>query len=85
MVVLLHIFIALASIIAASIAYLSPSKAKLNFSYGLIALTFITGTYLVIMKPAHMVQTCFTGLVYLGVVSVAIIAAHRKLVKSQTL
>lgn len=58
-----------------------PSKGKLNFSYLLIAMTFLSGTYLVFIKPAHMVQSCMMGLAYLGAVSIGIAFAQRKLAK----
>jgi hypothetical protein len=59
-----------------------PSKSKLNMSYFLIAMTFLSGSYLVFMKPAHMVQSCMMGLSYLGAISIGIAFARRKLAKA---
>lgn len=74
-----HIFVALSSLVYATYLYFSPSLSKLRVSYTLVGLTLISGTYLVMSKPAHLLQACLTGLVYLGVVSVAIALARHKL------
>ena len=79
MALIIHILIALGSIAVATAAYFYPSQSKLSLSYGLVAATLASGSYLVLANPAHMVQACTTGLIYLGAVSVAIISAHRKL------
>lgn len=81
MLLLTHIVIALSSVIFTTLLYFSPSKAKLNFSYVLIGLTFISGTILTISKPAHMIQACTVGLLYLGAVSITTIAARNKMSK----
>jgi hypothetical protein len=77
--IILHIAIALASIIFTSIAYFNSSRASLRTAYGFIAGTLLSGTYLVATAPSHLVSACLTGLVYLGIVSIGIVAAHRKL------
>ena len=79
MIVLLHVLIALSSMAYTGYVYLSPSKAKLNASYGLVAATIGSGTYLVWTTHAPMLEACVTGLVYLGIVLVGIAAAHHKL------
>ena len=79
MILILHIFIAISSIVYTTFLSFAPSKTKLRISYTLVALTFASGTYLVLLKPAHMVQTCFTGLVYLAIVLAGIIVARHRL------
>jgi hypothetical protein len=79
MIILLHVLIALASMAFTTYLYVSPSKNKLYVAYGLVGLTLASGTYLIVSAPAHMVQSCVMGLVYLAVVSVGIIAARKKL------
>lgn len=81
MIVLLHVLIALSSIVAVSIAYALPSKSKLRVSYVTIAATLISGTYLVVIAPSHMVQACTAGLTYTGVVLVGIMATRVKLAR----
>jgi hypothetical protein len=80
---LLHILIALSSIVASGLAYARPSKQRLNTSYGLVAATLATGTYLVVAQPAHLASACISGLAYLGVVGSAIVAARLKLAKQE--
>jgi len=79
MIVLLHILIAVTSVAYATWLYFSPSPAKLRVAYGLVATTVASGVYLVVAAPSHLAQACVTGLVYLGIVSAAILAARHKL------
>lgn len=79
MILILHIFVALTSIISSTVAYLSPTKTKLRTTYGLIALTLASGTYLVWSTHSPLVTSCITGLLYLGVVLSGVVAASRKL------
>lgn len=79
MILPIHIAIALASVIYTGFVYFSPSRAKLRGSYVLVALTVASGTWLVVANPAHMVQSCVSGLVYLGVVFFGIALAKSKL------
>jgi hypothetical protein len=85
MLVVLHVGIALASLIYAGYVYLSPSKAKIYGAYALVAATLTSGTALTIATHAALLSVCMTGLLYLGVVSAGIIAAHKKLAKEQIL
>lgn len=79
MAILLHVLIALTSLVYAGYVYFSPSKTKLYAAYGLVALTLISGTYLVVTMNTPLLQACSTGLLYLGVVLSGLLAAHRKL------
>lgn len=79
MIIALHVLIALSSIILTGITSFSPSKLKLTLSYVLVGMTIASGTYLIITMPAHMISTCFEGLLYIGVVTVGLIFAQRKL------
>ena len=76
---ILHIIIAVSSLLYAAYVMLSPSKTKIYFSYGLIAGTFLSGTILIFNNLSHMIQACVVGLCYLAGVSIATIFAHRKL------
>ncbi|MEK7185738.1 MAG: hypothetical protein AAB675_00025 [Patescibacteria group bacterium] len=79
MALILHIIIALTSIIYTSYVYIIPSKKKLQISYILAAATLTTGSFLLISKPSHLVQSCIMGLVYLGFVIFALASARHKL------
>lgn len=76
---ILHIAIALFSVGFSTYLYFSPSRVKLRVSYGLVAATVASGTYLVVVSQAAMLRTCMTGLLYVGVMTVVIAAARNKL------
>lgn len=76
---LFHIIVALTSVGFTSYLYFSPTQAKLNTSYGVVALTLGSGTYLVVSTRSHMLEACVMGLLYVAALSALIVAAHRKL------
>lgn len=78
---ILHILIALSSIVFTGFTFINPSKTKFKTSYTLVAVTLATGTYLVILAPSHMVSACFTGIVYLAFVTAGLVSAHKKFAK----
>lgn len=79
---ILHVIIACSSLIYTGYLFLRPSKSKLQISYGLLAATIATGSFLVITKPASMVPACEAGLIYLGVVLSGIFSARHRLAQS---
>jgi hypothetical protein len=81
MILLTHIVIAIGSVIYTGFMFLAPSKLKINISYMLLALTIGTGTYLIITKPAHMLQSCITGLSFVVFMLTGIAASRYKLAK----
>ncbi|HET7059702.1 MAG TPA: hypothetical protein VFH99_00050 [Candidatus Saccharimonadales bacterium] len=86
MIVLLHVLIALSSVAWTTHLYFSPTRRKFYAAYGFIGATLASGTYLVISTHSPLLSSCVTGLVYLGVVSSGVFAAHRKpLTKSNNL
>jgi hypothetical protein len=83
MVLILHIAVALLSMVASGLAYFKPSHKKLHTSYSLVAATLVSGTYLVISSHSPLLESCLTGLLYLGIVFSGIIAAHYKLASQE--
>ena len=79
MLLVAHIAIAVSSVIYTALVYFAPTQTKLNASYVLVGLTVASGTWLIIANPAHMVQSCISGLVYLGVEFFGIILARNRL------
>ena len=79
MIVLIHVIIALASILIASIVFFKPSIQRLAVSYGFIIATVGSGTYLLVTVPSHILQSCLSGLAYLTVITLITIAAHVRL------
>ncbi len=79
MAVLFHVIIALGSIAMASYAFFVPSNNTLRVSYGLVAATIISGTYLVVSTRSHMIEACTVGLLYTGAMLTTLVFARRKL------
>lgn len=85
MVILIHVVIACISVGYTTFLLFSPSKTKLIITYILFCMTVVSGTYLIITMPAHMMQTCLEGLGYMAFVIGGIIFAHAKIVHRQAL
>lgn len=79
MLLLSHIIIALAGMAIVAIAYIAPTKTRLTTSYIFAGMTFITGTILTVANPSHLASACITGLIYFGIVGVAIAATRARL------
>jgi hypothetical protein len=78
MLILLHVLIAIGSMILSGVALVWPSNARVKYSYGLVGLTLATGTYLVWHNHAHLIQSCLTGIVYLSLTTGALVFARRR-------
>lgn len=81
MPLIIHIIIALSSIIYTTHVYFQPSRQKLYGSYVLIAATLGSGAYLVISTHSSLLSSCVSGLVYLGIALSGTFFAYRKLAK----
>lgn len=79
MVILLHVAIALSSIVLAGYILIRPSQKGLNASYLMMAATLGSGFYLVANAPAHMIEACLMGVAYLAVVSMMTVASRTRL------
>lgn len=79
MLLITHILIALASVAYSTYMIFVPSYTKLRVSYGMIAATIGTGTYLVYTTRSPLLQSCLTGLAYISVVSVGVALTHYRL------
>jgi hypothetical protein len=85
MLLIIHVSIALSSIVVTGLAFFRPSRQKLVTSYGLVGLTLVSGTALVITTHSPLVSSCVTGLAYLTVEMFGIILTQRKLASEKTL
>lgn len=85
MLLLTHVLIALGSLAATGLAYLSPSQRKLRISYSLVGLTLVSGTVLVVASHSPLLSSCMTGLAYLAIVIFGIAASRHKLAADKTL
>lgn len=84
MTIIIHVLIALTSIILASIACLQPTVAKLRRSYVFIALTFISGFYLVWTTSTPIDRISLSGIAYLSVVTAITVLTHQRLKLAQS-
>lgn len=79
MILLLHISVALASLLTAGLTFVSPSRSRIRVSQGLVAATIVSGTYLVISMNVNLLHVCLMGVVYLAVIGFGLVVASRKL------
>ena len=79
MILLIHVLIALSSIVYTTYLFIFPVLSRFRVAYMLIGSTLITGTFLVISTHSNLLQACTTGLAYLGVVSFGIAVARKRL------
>jgi len=83
-IVLIHVIIALSSVVLASFTFFKPTIKRLYASYGFIVATVASGTFLILTTSGSILRSCITGLFYVTVVSIITIATHvrvRKLAK----
>lgn len=66
--IIIHIAIALLSIISASVALFGASRRALTTSYALMAFTVASGTYLAVASQSNILHVCMSGLAYLAVI-----------------
>lgn len=81
MILLAHIAVALISVIFATLLYFSPTDFKFKANYALLTATLMSGTYLVVDRGTHIMESCLMGLAYIGAVAFALISAKKKFVK----
>lgn len=79
MIVAVHIFSALTTLILAGRAYFKPQSRLISAALGLFGVTIVSGTYLVLTKPTHILSVCLSGLLYSGFVGISLYAAKRRL------
>lgn len=75
-ILIIHIAIALSSLIVASIVFFKPSIKRIGISYGFILGTVASGAALLIANPSNLLHTCLSGLFYLTIVTLITIATH---------
>ena len=74
-----HIIVACLSVIFTSILFFKPNLQKIYINYLLIGITIITGTILIFKYSSHLTEICFTGIIYLCLVTAGMVASHHKL------
>lgn len=83
MIILIHVLIALSSIVVTTLTAFFPSVARLRAGAVLIGATLITGTYLVFQLHTSLAHTCITGLAYLAVTLAGMTVGQYRLVTAK--
>lgn len=78
MIIILHVVIALTSMLVGAVLYTHPVRALFRAQYLLVAATIGSGSYLVISSGTHLLESCVMGLAYLAVVTYGLVLARRK-------
>ena len=84
MIILIHVLIAVASMIQVAVSYTNPTKSKITTSYILMASTLASGTYLVVSSQAGMLRACASGIAFLVATSVVVQLSKAKLAKQES-
>jgi hypothetical protein len=79
MMIFLHVLVAMTGLVVTGIACVSPSVLKLRLSYGFVALTMLSGAWLIVAGNAQMLHACISGLAYLAVALGGIVFARVRL------
>lgn len=83
MIVLFHVVIALASLLAVTFSLFRPSAKLIIINYISIAATIISGLVLVIIEPARMLHTCLAGLAYLALTITASVMVQVRITRTE--
>lgn len=83
-VLLIHILIALAGLAMSLVTAMLPSPTRLRLTAGLVGLTLLSGTYLVISQHAGLTAACLSGVAYLAVCLSGLIIGRLRLAAAQT-
>ncbi len=83
MIVLIHVFLAVSSLLYTSYLCIRPKSAKFYISYSGFVGTLVSGTYLVIHSHAQLLSACVSGLTYLALASFVTVLAHRAQLQDQ--
>ncbi len=81
MITLLHVILAVASLVLSTINVISPSRKLQTISYSLAGGTLASGVTLIFVNSASVLRTCITGLVFFAVITVMNELARKKLAK----
>lgn len=84
-ILILHITLAIASLILTGILIFRPSKNKINGTFALFLGTLATGTYMIFTMNVNILVTCLEGLAFMGVVLGGIAIAKRRMVKREVI
>lgn len=84
MIVLLHVLIAISSLVYTTYLLFAPARSKFKAAYTLVALTLLSGFGLIVITHSPILQTCISGLTFLAINSVGLAVAHYRLAAQES-
>jgi hypothetical protein len=81
MVLVIHILASLSSVALTGVNYIWPSKIRMKVDFGLVVVTLVTAIYLIWTNPKDLVSSCVSGITYLTIVLIGILATQRKIAR----
>jgi hypothetical protein len=83
MLLLVHISLALLSLVVSTSALKTPSLSKIRANFAIAVATLVSGAFLVFQSHASLASACSTGLLYLGFVTAMNVGAYFRLEESE--
>lgn len=79
MILIVHIILAVTSIVQVTHAVFFPTKYKLQIGYLLTLCTVISGFLMGITSPMSIGQVCVRGVIYLGLTITMLVLARKRM------
>jgi hypothetical protein len=79
MILVIHITVAIISVLSSLLTLLSPTQSKLRTTQLLTVATLASGLVMVIAHPTSLGQSCISGILYLGFISLVLTMSSNKL------
>ena len=79
MLLLSHIIVALAGLGLGTYSYFKPSKAGLYATYMFGMGTLVSGSFLLVSQPSHIMSACLVGLIYFALLGVIVLGTRQRL------
>lgn len=84
-ILILHIILAVTSLIFTGILIIRPSKNKINGTFLLFLGTLATGTYMIFTLNVNILVTCLEGLAFMAVILGGIAIAKKRMAKQHVI
>ena len=78
MILVIHITVAIVSVLTSFLTVLSPTRFKIQATQLLTLLTLVSGAVLVILHPANLGKSCISGILYFGLVSLMAAISNKR-------
>jgi hypothetical protein len=78
MMIMLHVIIALTSLVVSIVGLATASRRLVAHAYGLIAATVASGCALMVIEPSQLLHVCVSGLLYVALATSLTILAQRR-------